>query len=144
MEWNPEGRDALHAALRELPADARNGVVLTGYVGEQDKVALLGGAEALVYPSLYEGFGLPVLEAMACGTPVVTSDVSALPEIAGDAALLVDPRDPEAIASAMRRILGDEDLRRDLAERGSSRAAGFTWEETARRTAGVLHEAAEG
>jgi glycosyltransferase involved in cell wall biosynthesis len=144
VEWNPEGRDALHAALRELPADARNGVILTGHVGEQEKVVLLGGAEALVYPSLYEGFGLPVLEAMACGTPVVTSDVSALPEIAGDAALLVDPRDPEAIASAMRRILGDEDLRRDLAERGSSRAAGFTWEETARRTAGVLNEAAEG
>jgi glycosyltransferase involved in cell wall biosynthesis len=144
VEWNPEGRDALHATLRELPPGVRDGVVLTGYVGEQDKVALLGGAEALVYPSLYEGFGLPVLEAMACGTPVVTSDVSALPEIAGDAALLVDPRDPEAIASAMTRILGEVDLRRDLAERGSSRAAGFTWEKTARSTAEVLHEAAGG
>jgi glycosyltransferase involved in cell wall biosynthesis len=143
VEWNPEGREALQATLGELPSDVRDGVVLTGYVGEQDKVALLGGAEALVYPSLYEGFGLPVLEAMACGTPVVTSDVSALPEIAGDAALLVDPRDPEAIASAVTRILGDVDLRRDLAERGSSRAAGFTWEKTARSTAGVLHEAAE-
>jgi glycosyltransferase involved in cell wall biosynthesis len=143
VEWNPEGRDALQEVMREVRADVGERVVLTGYVQEPDKVALLGGAEALVYPSLYEGFGLPVLEAMACGTPVVTSDLSALPEVAGDAAVLVDPRDPDAIASAIERVLGDEDLRRGLADSGMSRAARFTWEETARRTAAVLHRAAE-
>jgi len=142
VEWNPEGRDALRAALSELPWPVAERVVLTGYVGEQDKVALLSGAEALVYPSLYEGFGLPVLEAMACGTPVVTSDRSALPEVAGDAALLVDPGDPAAIASAVERMLDEEVLRRDLRTKGMSRAAGYTWEATARRTAAVLHEAA--
>jgi glycosyltransferase involved in cell wall biosynthesis len=143
VEWNPEGRDALQEAMRDLPWEVSERVVLTGYVGEEEKVALLGGAEALVYPSLYEGFGLPVLEAMACGTPVVTSDLSALPEVAGDAALLVDPRDPAAIASAVERVLEDEDLRRDLKRKGISRAAAYTWEATARRTAAVLHEAAE-
>lgn len=143
VEWNPEGRDALRHALSELPGQAGERVVLTGYVGEREKVALLSGAEALVYPSLYEGFGLPVLEAMACGAPVVTSDVSALPEVAGEAALLVDPRDPTAIASAIERILREEDLRRDLVARGLARAARYTWEETARRTAALLHQAAE-
>lgn len=144
VEWNPEGRDSLRKALSEAPREVAEQVVLTGYVQEQEKVALLGGAEALVYPSLYEGFGLPVLEAMACGTPVVTSALSALPEVAGDAALLVDPEDPAAIAAAVARVLGEEDLRRDLRLRGLSRAAGYTWESTARRTAAVLHEAAGG
>jgi glycosyltransferase involved in cell wall biosynthesis len=143
VEWNPEGRDALQAALREVPGHVAERVVLTGYVKEQEKVALLGGAEALVYPSLYEGFGLPVLEAMACGTPIVTSDLSALPEVTGDAALLVDPRDTGALASAIERVLEEKDLRHDLETRGMSRAAGYTWEATARRTAAVLHEAAE-
>lgn len=144
VEWNPEGRDALEEALNDVPQDIAERVVLLGYVEEQDKVALLGGADALVYPSLYEGFGLPVLEAMACGTPVVTSDLSALPEVAGDAALLVDPSDPSAIASAVERVRDDPDLRRELRRKGMSRAAGYTWQETARRTAAVLHEAAEG
>jgi glycosyltransferase involved in cell wall biosynthesis len=143
VEWNREGREALEQALRELPWEVSERIVLTGYVAEADKVALLGGAEALVYPSLYEGFGLPVLEAMACGTPVVTSNVSALPEIGGDAALLVDPRDPAAIASALERLLQDEELRHELTTRGAARAARYTWEETARRTAEVLHRAAE-
>jgi glycosyltransferase involved in cell wall biosynthesis len=143
VEWNPEGRNALEGALRDLPGQVVERIVLTGYVGEPDKVALLGGAEALVYPSLYEGFGLPVLEAMACGTPVVTSDAPALAEVAGDAALLVEPGDPAAIAWAMERVLTDDDLRRDLEAKGTARAAAYTWEETARRTAQVLHEAAE-
>jgi glycosyltransferase involved in cell wall biosynthesis len=143
VEWNTEGRDALDRALRELPREVGERIVLTGYVAEPEKVALLGGAKALVYPSLYEGFGLPVLEAMACGTPVVTSDVPALAEVAGDAALLVEPRDPAAIASAMERILTDEGLRRSLKTKGIARAAGYPWDETARRTVQVLHEAGE-
>ncbi len=139
--WNPEGWDLLRPALDELPRPVRERVVLTGYVTDSDKVALLSGGEALVYPSLYEGFGLPVIEAMACGTPVLTSNVSALPETAGDAALLVDPRDPEAIAQGIERLLTDRMLRGELREAGLVRARVFDWDESARRTAEVLHRA---
>lgn len=142
VDWNPEGTGLLREALRSLPAETRRRVVQTGYVSEGDKVALLSGAEALVYPSLYEGFGLPVLEAMACGTPVVTSDRSSLPEVAGEAALLVDPDDPEAIAVAVDRVLSEGRLREHLREAGLERAAGFTWEGTAQATADVLRGAA--
>jgi glycosyltransferase involved in cell wall biosynthesis len=142
VPWNPEGSDQFHAALRKLPGGVRARVVLTGYVSEQQKVALLTGATALVYPSLYEGFGLPVLEAMSCGTPVVTSNVSALPEVAGEAALLIDPRHPDEIAAGMQRLLEDEALRASLAGAGRVRAAAFRWEETADRTSAVLHSAA--
>ncbi len=140
VPWNPEGRLALQAALEELPPEVRRRVVLTGYVSDREKVALLGGAVALVFPSLYEGFGLPVLEAMACMTPVLTSNVSALPEVAGDAALLVDPRDEEAITAGMERLLRDEALRGRLQEEGRARASGWSWTETARRTLEVLRE----
>ena len=137
--WNPEGWSGLQAALDELPADTRSRVVITGYVPEERKAALLAGAEALVYPSLYEGFGLQVLEAMATGTPVLTSNRSALPEVAGDAAVLVDPTDVDAITAGMQQVLCDVRLRNDLRERGRARARGFSWEETARRTVEVLH-----
>src|SRR5439155_17364884 len=138
---NPEGRRGLAGALERLPGQVRSGVVMTGYVSEADKVALLGGAVALVYPSLYEGFGFPVLEAMACATPVVTSDVSALPEVAGDAAILVSPGDVDAIAGGMDRVLRDDALRERLAASGPVRAASFRWEDTARRTVRVLRDA---
>ena len=140
-EWNPEGWNELQDALDELPASLRSIVRVTGYVPEQRKAALLAGAEGLVYPSLYEGFGLQVLEAMAAGTPVLTSNVSALPEVAGDAAVLVDPTDVDAIANGMEKLLRDDDLRKDLRERGRARAERFSWEETARRTVQVLHQA---
>ena len=136
--WNPEGWDLVRPLLEALPASVRDRVVVTGYVSEQEKVALLGGAEALVYPSLYEGFGLPVLEAMACDTPVLTSNVSALPDTAGGAALLVDPNDAEDIAAGMERLLTDTALRERLRAAGTARAATFSWDETARLTAGVL------
>lgn len=142
VPWNPEGRDLLNTALRRLPDAVRRRVVLTGYLAGPSKVALLGGAEALVFPSLYEGFGFPVIEAMACGTPVLTSNISSLPEVAGGAALLVDPLDTESIAKGMRDLMEDRQLRGRLRERGLARAARFTWKETARRTAEVLHRAA--
>jgi len=119
-------------------------VVLTGYVPDADLPALLSGALAFVFPSLYEGFGLPVLEAMACGTPVVCSGVSSLPEVAGDAALLVDPLDTEAWAAALRQIAADEGLRRELAERGFRQVQKFSWRRCAGETLQVLEEVGRG
>jgi glycosyltransferase involved in cell wall biosynthesis len=136
--WNPEGWDLVRPVLDALPPGVRGRVIVTGYVSEQEKVALLSGAEALVYPSLYEGFGLPVLEAMACDTPVLTSKVSALPDTAGGAALLIDPNDTEDIAAGMERLLTDTGLRERLRAAGTARTATFNWDETARLTAGVL------
>ena len=112
-------------------------VVFTGYVPDGDLSALYSGAAALAYPSLYEGFGLPVLEAMTCGAPVVTSSVSSLPEVAGDAALLVDARDTSAIAFALRALLGRPELAADLRERGFKRAALFSWQRAAQQTLAV-------
>jgi len=139
--WIPAEADRLRAAVVALPSKVRARVVLTGYVAEADKRALLAGADALAYPSLYEGFGFPVLEAFAAGVPVLTSDASSLPEVAGDAALLVDPHDPGDIASGLERLLGDEGLREGMRRAGIERVRRFTWEETARRTAEVLKAA---
>jgi glycosyltransferase involved in cell wall biosynthesis len=144
VQWNPEGWNLLRPCLEALGPDVRRRVILTGYVNEGEKVALLAGALAMAYPSMYEGFGLPVAEALACGTPVVASNVSSLPEVVGDAALLVDPDDVEAIRNGMGRVLEDEALRRRLAEAGPRRAASFTWESTARKTAGALRRAGAG
>ena len=104
------------------------GVRLTGYIDEADKGGLLAGALALVFPSLYEGFGFPAVEAMICGTPVVASNTSSLPELVGDSGLLVDPLNVEAIAAAMRRCSEDENLRQELIRRGRQRAQRFTWD----------------
>jgi len=113
-------------------------VRFTGYIADQDLPALLSGALAFVFPSLYEGFGMPILEAMACGTPVLTSATSALPEIAGDAALLIDPEDTAAIADGLARLTSDAVLRADLGARGLARAAQFTWQRCAEETLAVL------
>ncbi len=106
-------------------------VTLPGFIPEQDKAALLSGATAYLFPSLYEGFGLPILEAMACGTPVLTSTVSSMPEVAGNAALLVDPHNVDAIAAGIMRLLEDTPLRQSLVEKGFARAHGFSWHKTA-------------
>jgi len=116
-------------------------VDFTGQLNDAQMPALYREARALVFPSLYEGFGLPVLESMACGTPVITSTTTALPEVAGEAALLVDPESAAAIAAAIRRLWDDGALRAALRERGLERAAQFTWERTARRVWQVLEAA---
>jgi glycosyltransferase involved in cell wall biosynthesis len=110
--------------------------------GDQGLANLYRGAEGLLFPSLYEGFGLPALEAMACGVPVLTSNVCSLPEVVGDAAVLVDPLEMEGIADGIRRLIEDDTLREGLRRKGLERARQFSWEETARRTWKVLQTAA--
>jgi glycosyltransferase involved in cell wall biosynthesis len=112
-----------------------------GPVSRDDLPALYAGAALFAYPSLYEGFGLPPLEAMACGTPVLTSPVSSLPEVVGDAAVLVDPHDEAALAATIAQVLADAELRANLAVRGRARARLFTWERCARETLAVYREA---
>lgn len=129
------GADAIALAIEASPAQPR--IHRTGFVDRDTRAALYAGAEALVFSSLDEGFGLPVIEAFAAGLPVVTSNTSALPEVAGDAALLVDPMDVESIAAAMRRIVHDSDLRKLLRDKGTARARRFTWEQAARETQAV-------
>ncbi|MBN1137171.1 MAG: glycosyltransferase family 4 protein [Anaerolineae bacterium] len=115
-------------------------VVFAGYVHDADLPAVYSGADLFLFPSLYEGFGLPPLEAMACGTPVVCSNAASLPEVVGDAALLVDPRDVEGLTQAMLRVLTDAGLRQALRESGLRRAGQFSWERTARETVDVYQE----
>jgi glycosyltransferase involved in cell wall biosynthesis len=116
-------------------------VVWPAWVSAEDLEGLFALARALVFPSLYEGFGLPVLEAMARGVPVACSDRSSLPEVAGGAALLFDPTDPRAMTAAIARLLTDGELREQLIERGRARAAAFTWERTAELTAASYERA---
>jgi glycosyltransferase involved in cell wall biosynthesis len=115
-----------------------------GRVDDDRLLALYQGALAFAYPALYEGFGLPVLEAMACGLPVVTSDVSSLPEVAGDAGLLVDPRDAAALAGALRRLVREPGLAGELGRRGEERARRFTWSAAAAAMEDVFAEALSG
>jgi glycosyltransferase involved in cell wall biosynthesis len=129
--WNSE---PLH---RELRAPGAGRVILTGEVSAEDLDALYRGASAFVYPSLYEGFGLPVLEAMARGIPVIASSTSSLPEVAGDAAILVDPRSVEGLAEAIGRLLTDRAEAERLAAAGRARAESYSWERTARQTLAV-------
>ena len=112
----------------------------TGRLDREDLRRLYAGADVFVFPSRYEGFGMPVLEAMACGAPTITSSVSSLPEVAGDAALLVDPDDVEALGRAMTRLLSNGTLRADFRQRGFDRARLFTWQRAALRTSALYHE----
>ncbi|MCL5025464.1 MAG: glycosyltransferase family 4 protein, partial [Chloroflexi bacterium] len=122
----------------------RGRVQFLGHTPPDDVVTLYNAADAVAYPSLYEGFGLPVVEAMACGTPVVCSNTSSLPEVAGDAALLVEPLDVAAWAKAVARVLEDRALRLELREKGLRRAAVLSWKRAARETLEVYREVAAG
>lgn len=128
--------DSIFARVRELGMEQR--VIFPGYVADADLPALLSGARVFAFPSLYEGFGFPVLEAMACGVPVVCSNVSSLPEVAGDAALLVDPLDTRAWATALEQALMDEELRAELIRRGHAQVRRFSWRRAAEETLRVL------
>jgi glycosyltransferase involved in cell wall biosynthesis len=134
MGWHHE------ALMREIVLPGAGEIVLTGLLAQEDLDALYRGASAFAYPSLYEGFGLPVVEAMARGVPTVTSNTSSVPEVSGDAALGVDPRSVPEIAEALERVLTDRDLAEHLAAAGRARAERFSWDETARRTLEVYEE----
>ena len=117
---------------------------IPGYVDDADVAALYSGAIGFVFPSLYEGFGFPILEAMRCGTPVLCANTSSLPELAGDAAIPVDPLNVESIAEGIRRLVEDEKLRQELIKRGKQQAQKFTWDAAAKNALAVLEVAVSG
>jgi glycosyltransferase involved in cell wall biosynthesis len=125
--------------IKELQVS--DSVILTGYVPEIDLTVLYSGALCFVYPSYFEGFGLPPLEAMKCGAPVIVGNRTSLPEVVGDAGILVDPFNADAIAEAMDRVISDSNLRADLSAKGLARAKLFDWRETARQTLAVYRKA---
>lgn len=127
--------EELFSRVQQLGLEER--VVFAGYVRSEELPLWYNAASAFAYPSLYEGFGMPVTEAQACGTPVLTSNSTSLPEAAGDAALLVDPQDVEAIAAGLEQLLNDSALRETLRERGPAHAGGFNWSRTAQETTQV-------
>ena len=129
--------DEIFATTQRL--ELTDQVIFPGFVDDADKPALLSGALAYVFPSLYEGFGLPVLEAMACHTPVLTSNVSSLPEVAGDAALLVDPHSPDNIATGLVRLASDANLRQTLVAQGLRQIEKFSWDKAARQVLEILN-----
>jgi glycosyltransferase involved in cell wall biosynthesis len=131
--------DDLHSFIER--SGIRERLLLTGYLPEQDLAALYSSCSLCVYPSLYEGFGLPPLEAMACGAPVITSNIPTIVETVEASARLVSPTDMRALASAIVELLGDEAARRRLSSAGLARAAQFSWERTARQTLDVYREA---
>jgi glycosyltransferase involved in cell wall biosynthesis len=132
LGWRAEYAGKIAAQAKQA------GVILTGHVSDSVKAWLLAHAAAYALPSLYEGFGMPILEAQAAGVPVLTSSTSSCPEVAGEGALLVDPLDTGSIAQALRRLLSDEPLRRSLIANGFANAARFSWDKCARETLAVL------
>jgi glycosyltransferase involved in cell wall biosynthesis len=139
--WRAE---AILAAVKRHQESTTNqpAIALPGFVADEDKAALISGAGALLFPSLYEGFGFPLLESNACATPVVAANSSSLPEVAGEAALLIDPLDTEAISAALSRIMVNEALRAKLVAAGLANANRFTWNNAARGVLATLEKAA--
>ncbi|MCX6021156.1 MAG: glycosyltransferase family 1 protein, partial [Chloroflexi bacterium] len=137
VAWLPD-------TILERVRQSRAPVILTGYVPQEDMAALYSGAMALAFPSLAEGFGLPVVEAMACGLPVVASNASSLPEVVGDAGVLVNPLSVGDIANGLLRVVSDASLRADLRARGFERVRRFTWERTAATVLDVLDRLGRG
>ncbi len=136
-----KGQAGALARLVEQQHGLRERVVFTGFVDEAQLVLLYNRAALFIYPSLYEGFGLPPLEAMACGCPVVASNVTAMPEVLGDAALLVDPTSTHALSEAMLQVLRRDELARDLRARGLRQVARYSWAKAAEQTREVYGEA---
>ena len=133
-----EAAKSLQAYINTLGIEQQ--VIFTGFVPEDDLIALYNAAEIFIFPSLYEGFGLPPLEAMACGTPVISSNASSLPEVVGKAGIYIDPHSPEELTHAITTLLVDDALRQQLQGKGLERASLFSWENTARQTLDVYEK----
>jgi glycosyltransferase involved in cell wall biosynthesis len=131
-------RKKIFDLIKEL--NLEKDVIFTNYVSDEYLVKLYNGAEIFVYPSLYEGFGLPPLEAMACGCPVITSNTSSLPEVVGDAGIMIDPFDVDSLTESMHKILTDNDLKKELSRKSLERAKLFTWKKTADQTLEVYED----
>jgi glycosyltransferase involved in cell wall biosynthesis len=134
------GKGWLHSDLDKLISQNPELVRYIGYIPDKDLPALYSAASVFVYPSLYEGFGLPILEAMACGAPVITSSTSSMPEVSGDAAILFDPADPPQLKSALVTMIENEDLRAQLRKKGFENVRRFSWEKAARETLKIYQE----
>lgn len=130
--------EQIYSLVSEL--GLQENVKFLGFVPDEDLVFFYNGAAAFVYPSFYEGFGIPVVEAMACGTPVITSDVSSLPEVVGEAGIMVDPQDIEAISDAITSVLTNASLREGMKQKSLDRAKAFSWEQSARQTLAVYKD----
>lgn len=135
-DWR--GADDVHRAAEASACS--DDILFTGFAPTEDLPALYRGADLFAFPSLFEGFGIPIVEAMNCGIPVACADISCLPEIAGDAALLFDPYDTMSIASAMERLLTEADLRAQCVERGRERAKRYNWRDTVQQTVDIIRE----
>ncbi len=139
--WEGWGDDLWWRKAKEVGITDR--IFTTGYVDEESLACLYSGALALIFPSFYEGFGLPLLEAMACGCPVICSNAASLPEVAGDAAMFIDPYDDEDLAHAIHEMVLDRRMRNDLKRKGLKRAGQFSWERAAKQTLAVFKKVAE-
>jgi glycosyltransferase involved in cell wall biosynthesis len=125
------GFETIRDLINQLPAKIKNDIVMSGYIKNEDILDLYAGAEAFIYPSLYEGFGIAVLDAMAAGTPVITANTSSLPEAAGDAAILVNPQNEKEIAKALETISTDKHTREEVIQKGYEHIKKFSWDKTA-------------
>lgn len=128
--------------IEAAPAEVNQQILLTGFVDDADKAALISGARALLFPSLYEGFGFPVLEGQVCGTPVMCTNTSSLPEVANGAALMVPPLDTAAMTTGIQRIVHDQSLRQELVEAGHANAQNYSWQHAASQILAILEQAA--
>ncbi len=139
QDWS--GSEAVYGKINESPE--RDRIKLPGFLSREDLLCCYGAAEQFVFPSLYEGFGIPLLEAMAAGVPVLAADRSSLPEVGGEAALYFDPDNPKELAECMARVASDELLRRRMVTRGAKRADEFSWSKTAQQTMQILEDTAQ-
>ena len=137
------GYEQIKAEINKLPLNIQKDIIETGYISETDYIRRLQEADIFLFTTNFEGFGMPIIEAFACGTPVVTSNVSSMPEIAGNAALIVDPRKPLEIAAALSKLISSPSLKKALALKGRVRSGLFSWEKAAYQTLEVLKKAKE-
>jgi glycosyltransferase involved in cell wall biosynthesis len=133
--------DRIFESLPDVDPKLRSRVILTGYIPDEDLSAIYSGASVFVYPSLYEGFGLPPLEAMQCGTPVITSNTSSLPEVMGNAGIMIDPHQEDELCQALSKVINSTELRSEMSQKSLQRASQFSWKKCAEQTAEVYQMA---